>query len=348
MPILPPGSDAHLLVDGRPLPTWLGTRRFTRSHQGKVRDTYVSRGMVDGLTVVATDRVSALDVVLPQSIPRKGEVLTAMTFWWLGQAPEEFRHHLVPSIRDRRFNMAYDLGNTHPGFPVERTLVVEKREILPFELIYRAHLGGSVWKKYLERGIVAGRPLPKDLAKWSKLSKPLFTPSTKAQEGHDVNITQQKFFRETGREGRDFAAHLGRFFEWAYGVARERGIVILDTKFEGDGEIICDEVLTPDSSRFTSIESLEQAVAAGDRDPEFMDKEPVRVWLRLRLKELFGSIDAFDPKNPEHVARVQGLEMPSEVVAETSERYLKIFERLTGKPLDQFQEEDMGVAKVAA
>ncbi|MBI2098487.1 MAG: phosphoribosylaminoimidazolesuccinocarboxamide synthase [Candidatus Wildermuthbacteria bacterium] len=311
-----------------------------RVYQGKVRDTYKHPRDPRKLVVVATDRISIFDVVLPTPVPQKGAVLTALTHFWLTCVLANFRHHLLTFPFDRA-------EMVHSALPVKQTLVVWKLPIVPFEMIFRGHIGGSVWVQYQETGMVAGRLLPPDLAKWQQLDFPIFTPSTKAEEGHDANITVQEFFENTEGFGERAASALQEAYELAYAYARRMGILILDTKFEiglrpGGQVVIADEVLTPDSSRFTTMEDLEKALKEG-RDPVFYDKEPVRNWGRTVDTPAGRGINLLDPKNPEHLAFVASLEVPREIMEQTTERYLDIFQRLTGMSLEQYQKERMGL-----
>jgi phosphoribosylaminoimidazole-succinocarboxamide synthase len=324
-----------------------------RIHQGKVRDTYFLDEK--NLLVVATDRISIFEFVLNASIPKKGEVLTALTHFWLSNILERFEHHLVKSSKYSCFNAAYDLRRDLKFLPIERCLVVKNLTggIYPFELIYRHHIGGSVFKKYQETGMAGGHKLPPNLPKWSKLEKPIFTPSTKEEIGHDVNVDADYFFREMERKGlradaREAVEILRQAYSLSYEYAESRGISILDTKFEVAGMVIADEILTPDSSRFARTSDWEKAMAEG-RDPYFLDKQPVRDWglkietpFRDKNGQIVG-INKLDPKKPEHVTFVHGLEVPAEVIASTTKRYLNIFEALTDSSLSEYQVEWMGV-----
>lgn len=313
---------------------------FTRVHQGKVRDTYAHPTSPDQLVVVATDRLSIFDFVLPVLVPRKGEVLTALTHHWLRHAP------LVPP-GSHHLTVSQELAGEFPGMPAERVSMVRRLEMLPFEMIFRGHIGGSVWTRYQETSVVAGKTLPSGLTKWQKLERPIFTPSTKADVGHDVNITVEEFLDQAGEAALAAVQMLEEAYLAAYERAREAGILILDTKFEvgrnGSGDwVIGDEVLTPDSSRFTTVEDFEEALNEG-RDPMFYDKETVRNWGRTVETPWGMGLNALKPENSEHLAFVAALEVPPEVVEDTTSRYQDIFWRLTGMPLERYQREVMGV-----
>ena len=325
------------------LSTALGNRGYQLWHQGKVRNTHADPSKPSELVVVATDRLSIFDKVLPCTVPYKGEVLTALTHFWLTGPLINVRHHLIPSTVNPYWNASVDLER-ELGIPIaHRTLVVRRLEPQPYELIVRGYLGGSVWKTYCDTGIVAGTELIAGMKKWQKLNPPLFTPSTKDPEG-DVNITQQQYFESLGQRGRDFKRTVRTIFERAHDFAAERGILLLDTKFEMDIRgCVIDEVLTPDSSRFTTIADWELAQQEG-RDPIFLDKEPARTWGR-DTETPFGTIDKLKANNPEHCAAIAALTVPPSVVSEMSQRYLTIFEKLVGVPLAKYQRDAMGVAR---
>lgn len=333
-------------VDGseESLPGYLSPYRLL--NRGKVRDTFDLPYQPDKLLVVASDRLSIFDFVLPALVPRKGAVLTALTHFWLTKVLIGPTNHLVPSQFNSRYNAAYDeMVDRGPEFPLERSLVVRKVQIQPYEMIFRHHLGGSVWKQYQKDGTVGGHQLPAGLTRWQRLDTPIFTPSTKEESGHDVNITAASYLEVMGELGGETVENLRRVYMQAYAWALERGIVILDTKFEvGNPYIIADEVLTPDSSRFTTVEDYEAAVAEG-RDPVFYDKELVRQWGRT-VPTPFGvtGINNLDPENPDHLAFVHNeVEVPEDVIAETADRYQQIFEMLARQPLATYQRNEMGV-----
>jgi phosphoribosylaminoimidazole-succinocarboxamide synthase len=300
-------------------------------YQGKVRDTYkLPCGDENLLLLCATDRLSIFDFVLNALVPNKGEILTALTEFWLTEVLAEFPNHLMRSIAYPGKNYAFDLKEVFPDIPLNRCLAVEEVEIPPYEMIFRHHLGGSIFKKYEETGMAGGQKLPQRLPRWSFLDQPLFTPSTKSKDSHDVNISASDYYEAIGEKGRESVKMFKDAYKKAYAFAREKGILILDTKFEGLN-IIADEALTPDSSRFTTVEDWTKAMEE-KRDPIFYDKEVVRQWGKT-VKTPFGAtgIHMLWPKNPEHVAFVHGLEVPAEIIEETSGRYFSIFYRLTGQ-----------------
>jgi phosphoribosylaminoimidazole-succinocarboxamide synthase len=285
----------------------------TLEYSGKVRDIY---GLDDGrLCMVTSDRISAFDVVMDQTVPDKGRVLTAMSAFWFGRFADVVRGHLLST----------DLGD----LPVEdrrpewagRVMICERAEMLPVECIVRGYITGSAWKEYRASGTMHGEPLPHDLVESDQLPEPVFTPSTKAAVGdHDENISFAAAVDLIGRERaeqlRDVSLELyRRGAAWAL----ERGIVIADTKFEFgvvDGELVlCDEVLTPDSSRFWAADTWRP-----DSTPPSFDKQPVRDFLN----------DLDWDKTPPPP------QLPEPVVTAASARYREAYERITERSLDDW------------
>jgi phosphoribosylaminoimidazole-succinocarboxamide synthase len=277
--------------------------------RGKVRDIY---DLGDTLLIVATDRLSAFDVVLPTPIPDKGRVLTQLSVFWFEKLRDVVPHHVL-SATDFPAELA-----PHAAQLRGRAMLVRKTEPVPIECVVRGYLSGSGWKEYKANGRVCGIPLPVGLCESEKLSEPIFTPSTKAQTGHDENIT----FEETAnRVGHDLALRLRdvslEIYRRAAAYAAERGILIADTKFEfglaGNELVWIDEALTPDSSRFWPADQYEP----GKAQPSF-DKQFVRDYL-----ERIGW--AKQPPAPE---------LPPDVVAATSMKYREAFGRLSGRELE--------------
>ena len=280
--------------------------------RGKVRDVYEVDA--EHLLIVATDRISAFDSVLPTQIERKGEVLTALSRFWFERLARVTPHHLVTTDIERMPDPVRESAETLRG----RSMLVRRTEVFPVECVVRGYLAGSGWKDYQRTGEVCGHSLPRGLRESDKLSKPLFTPATKAEEGHDENISESRMREIVGAEVtehlRDTALALYREAER---YARSRGIIIADTKFEfgrdRDGRILLiDEALTPDSSRFWPADLYEP----GRSQPSF-DKQFVRDYLEtLRW-------DKRPPAPP----------LPPEVAAATTARYLEAYRLLTGKEL---------------
>lgn len=322
---------------------YLEVQGLTLLGQGKTRDLYeVPEPMGGGMLIVASDRISIFDFVLPALIPRKGEVLTALTHFWLTKILAGFPSHLKEA-RGTVDNAAFELMESFLSeLPIERCLVVNRVEIPPFEMIFRHHLGGSVYKKYLETGVVAGQQLPPGLPKWSMLDQPLFTPSTKAESGHDVNITEAEYLEVMGEDGRKSIEMFRLAYATAYQYAARRGILILDTKFEGK-DIIADEVLTPDSSRYAKIDDVAAAIAEG-REPTFFDKQVVRDYGALLDTPKGKGLKSLDPTDPADLAWVEdNVRLPEDLIQETSERYLALFRMVTGSTtLDHYQFDELG------
>jgi len=279
-------------------------------HSGKVRDIYDLGG--DRLLMVTSDRISAFDVVMDEPIPDKGRVLTAMTAFWFERFTDVVAGHLLTT---EPLGLTEAFGGPLPAEMVGRTVVCRRAEMLPVECIVRGYITGSAWKEYQDSGTIHGELAPSGLQEADQLHRPLFTPSTKAESGHDVNIS---FGAAVDLIGVDLAGRVRdasldcyrRGAEWAL----ERGIIIADTKFEfglvGGELVLADEVLTPDSSRFWSADRW----APGSTPPSF-DKQPVRDFL-----------DGLDwnkqPPPPQ---------LSAEVVAATSRRYVEAYERITGR-----------------
>ncbi len=277
--------------------------------RGKVRDIY---DLGDRLLIVATDRISAYDVVMPTGIPDKGRLLTGLSVWWFDFLSDVAENHLIATAMDQMPPEARDHADTLAG----RTMLCRKAEVFPIECVVRGYLAGSGWREYRDQGTVCGIALPEGLAQCDALPSPVFTPATKAESGHDENISPE---RAAEIVGPDVAAALQErsiaLYRKAAAYARERGILIADTKFEwgraGEDIILVDEVLTPDSSRFWPADGYEP----GHDQPSF-DKQFVRNYL-----------DTLDwDKTP------PGPDLPEIIVARTRAKYVEAYERLTGQP----------------
>lgn len=283
---------------------------LTLLRRGKVRDVYEFE---DKLLLVATDRISAFDVVLPTPIPMKGAVLTQMSRFWFQRFEDLVPNHLI-SADVRQFPA--DL-QAHRNVIDLRSMLTVKAEMFPVECVARGYLAGSGWKEYRESGSVCGIPLPQGLLECDRLPEPLFTPATKEETGHDINISLEQSSRILGRQVAEELKRLTlELYTRAAEYALQRGIIIADTKFEFglfDGRImLCDEVLTPDSSRFWPRTSYQP----GRPQPSF-DKQYVRDYLEQI---------SFDKKPP-------GPELPESVVEGTMGKYLEAYRLLTGSSL---------------
>jgi phosphoribosylaminoimidazole-succinocarboxamide synthase len=280
-------------------------------HRGKVRDIY---DLGDSLLIVATDRISAFDVVLPTPIPDKGKILTKLTLFWLNFLKDIVENHLITANIDEY----PEVLRKHRDVLEVRSMIVKKAKVFPVECIVRGYITGSAMKEYLKTGMVCGIPLPPGLKEADKLPEPIFTPSTKAELGsHDVNITFEEMIKIVGKETAEVLKELSlKLYRKASSYAEERGIIIADTKFEfglHEGKIILvDEVLTPDSSRFWPKESYEP----GKPQISF-DKQYIRDWL----------------KNTGWKEGTPPPEIPTEVVEKTREKYLLALKVLTGEEL---------------
>lgn len=280
--------------------------------RGKVRDVYAVDD--NNLLIVATDRISAFDCILPTPIERKGEVLTALSKFWFDKLKHIVANHLVSTNID---DMP-EVIRRHSQTLARRSMLVRRAEVFPVECVVRGYLVGSGWKDYLRTGEVCGHKLPTGLRESEQLPEPLFTPSTKAEQGHDENITEDQVKELIGDEAtsvlRDTSLQL---YSEARDYALQRGIIIADTKFEfgldKNGEItLVDEALTPDSSRFWPEEGYEP----GRSQPSF-DKQFVRDYLE--------TLD-WDKTPP-------APEIPPEVASATTARYLEAYRLLTGEQL---------------
>ncbi|MDQ1355866.1 MAG: phosphoribosylaminoimidazole-succinocarboxamide synthase [Acidimicrobiaceae bacterium] len=277
---------------------------------GKVRDIY--RLGEDRLVLVTSDRMSAFDVVMAEPIPDKGRVLTALSAFWLEKLADVAPHHLL-SVE---VPAGAPSGVGSDGL-AGRVMVVRRAEMLPIECVVRGYLSGSAWAEYRRSGTMHGQALPAGLRQSERLPEPVFTPSTKAAVGHDENISFDQAADLVGAEVAKLAQEISlELYRRGAAWAAERGIIVADTKFELgfiDGELaICDEVLTPDSSRFWPVDEWEP----GTTPPSF-DKQPLRDWLEQT---------GWD-KSPPPPA------LPDEVVAATRRRYVEAYERMTGARL---------------
>ena len=291
--------------------------------RGKVRDVYVVDD--ERLLLLATDRVSAFDVVLSETIPHKGVVLTQITAWWLAQLAPRVDHHML-SVDTSEIVREVPQLRGHEDEIAGRAMLCRRATVFPIECVVRGYLSGSAWLEYRQHGTLAGEPLPKGLRESDRLDPPLFSPAAKADVGHDENITVSRMRTVVGERSASKLENLSReIYQTARAIAAERGIIIADTKFEFgramavDGTekvILVDEVLTPDSSRFWSAENHEPGKA-----PPSFDKQPLRDYLAAEKRA--GRWDGNYPPPP----------LPRDVIDATSQRYLEIYRRLTGHSL---------------
>jgi len=281
--------------------------------RGKVRDIY---DLDDKLLIVATDRISAFDVVMANGIPYKGVVLTQISLFWFDFFDTTVEHHLISADVGDFPKPFCNFGEQLSG----RSMLVKKVEPLPVECVVRGYLAGSGWKEYQAEGTVCGEKLPAGLKQCEKLPEMIFTPATKAERGmHDENISCERCAEIIGEERANYVRDKSmEIFRKACVYAQGKGIILADTKFEwgvldGGEVILIDEVLTPDSSRFWPADKYETG-----RDQESFDKQFVRNFLE--------SID-FDKSGP-------GVELPDDIIQKTSAKYIEGYERLTGKKFE--------------
>ena len=297
------------MIAGPPLTdTELPLKLFAR---GKVRDTYELSA--DQLLMVATDRISAFDRVLPNGIPDRGKVLTQLSIFWFSQTDTFQANHLisgmVPDLPVALKNYREQLAG--------RFMIVRKAKRIDYECVVRGYLAGSAWKEYEDSQTLAGEKMPPGLRQSEKLSYPIFSPATKAETGHDENITFDQMQKDLGQELseklRDASLEL---YKYAADLAARRGLILADTKFEfglvGDDLLLIDEALTPDSSRY-----WDAATYVVGTSPEAYDKQLVRDWLTR---------SGWDKES-------EPPRLPEDVVTQTRIRYLAAYQRLVGKPL---------------
>lgn len=287
--------------------------------RGKVRDVYEVD--VDRLLLVATDRISAFDVVMQEAIPYKGAVLTQLSAWWFGQLGADVAHHLLTADTDEILHEIPVL-TAYRDVVAGRAMLCVRADVVPIECVIRGYLAGSAWKEYKVSGTLAGEPLALHLRESDRLEPAVFSPATKVETGHDENIPIASVAHAVGASSALELERLSRYvYEFGRTVAASRGILVADTKFEfgwrNEQLILIDEVLTPDSSRFWSADAYTPG-----RGQSSFDKQPLRDWLDVERHAGRWTGDAPPPSLPEDVIRA------------TSLRYRDAFARLTGAPLD--------------
>jgi phosphoribosylaminoimidazole-succinocarboxamide synthase len=283
-------------------------------HKGKVRDTYI---LDDTLLLIATDRVSAFDVVLPCGIPDKGSVLNQMSSYWFDHTMDIVPNHVIKTIDTIETLKRIYRNSVLPDYLAGRSMIVKRADRIPVEAVVRGYLSGSAWAEYKESGTVSGIRLPEGLRMSEELPEPMFTPTTKAESGHDLPLSKKELEDLVGKETAQLLAEKSlALYSFGRNFALTRGIIIADTKFEfgfikGVFSLI-DEVLTPDSSRFWYADKY----AAGSSQPS-LDKQPIRDWLEE---------SGWNKEPPAPM-------LPQKVIDESSERYKTAFNKLTGKTL---------------
>ena len=299
-----------MLVSELPLP---------RIGRGKVRDIYAVGD--DRLLLVTTDRISAFDVVMAETIPMKGAVLTQISAWWFNKLEGVVPHHMISADADTIIREVPDLKN-HRADILGRAMLCRRTKVFPIECVIRGYISGSAWKEYAERGTLAGEKLPPGLVESAKLEPAIFSPATKAETGHDENITVARMRDIVGDEvAHELEGMTRAVYALGEKISRDRGIIIADTKFEFGRDansriILIDEVMTPDSSRFWAVD----VYRPGKPQPSF-DKQPLRDYLDPERRA--GRWNGDPPPPP----------LPASVIDATSERYLEAYRRITGSEL---------------
>jgi phosphoribosylaminoimidazole-succinocarboxamide synthase len=290
-----------------------------RIGRGKVRDIYAAGD--DRVLLLTTDRISAFDVVMAETIPMKGAVLTQISAWWFQRLEGVVPHHMISADVDEIINEVPAL-QAHRAEIAGRAMLCRRTTVFPIECVIRGYLSGSAWKEYAQAGTLAGEKLPPGLTESAKLEPAIFSPATKAETGHDENITIARMREILGPEATHTLESMTRaVYTLGETVSRDQGIIIADTKFEfgrdADGRIILiDEVMTPDSSRFWAAD----VYAPGRPQPSF-DKQPLRDYLDIERRAGRWNGDAPPPP------------LPASVVDATSKRYLEAYRLITGTDL---------------
>jgi phosphoribosylaminoimidazole-succinocarboxamide synthase len=290
-----------------------------RIGRGKVRDIYAAGN--DRVLLLTTDRISAFDVVMAETIPMKGAVLTQISAWWFRQLEGVVPHHMISADADEIIREVPAL-KSHRADIVGRAMLCRRTTVFPVECVIRGYISGSAWKEYAASGTLAGEKLASGLVESEKLEPSIFSPATKAETGHDENITVARVREVLGADVAQTLERMARaVYDFGEKVSRKQGIIIADTKFEfgrdADGRIILiDEVMTPDSSRFWAVDLYKP----GQPQPSF-DKQPLRDYLDGERRAGRWNGDAPPPP------------LPASVVDATSKRYLEAFRRVTGSEL---------------
>ncbi len=291
-----------------------------RIGRGKVRDIYAVGD--DRVLLLTTDRISAFDIVMAETIPMKGAVLTQISAWWFEQLEGVVHHHMISADTDAIITEVPDLRD-HRADIAGRAMLCRRTEVFPIECVIRGYLSGSAWKEYAQAGTLAGEKLAAGLLESAKLEPPIFSPATKAETGHDENITIARMREVLGDEVAYELESMSRaVYTLGEKISRDQGIIIADTKFEfgrdRDGRIILiDEVMTPDSSRFWAADAYQP----GRPQPSF-DKQPLRDYLDAERRD--GRWNGEAPAPP----------LPASVVDATSKRYLEAYRLITGANLE--------------
>lgn len=326
---------------------------FSLMYRGKVRDVY--RINSHQLLVVATDRVSVYDFNLGDTIVGKGEILTAFTHFWTHFLKKRFSELLTDfekseNMQYPQFNAVYDLHLKYPGIPIERCLVVRNEcgKLDPFEMIFRSHIGGSIYDEYIRTGMLAGQQITPNLPIWTYLGDTFFCPSTKEHKKHDRNIPASYYFNHTGYPGTVFVTQcLTKICQSMYEHTKECGLVMFDTKLETSlgNWMVVDEIGTPDSTRYGELLNWEKAMQ-GKESLRFLDKQIVRDWASkapITFENKIVRIKDLDPAREDHRQAVKELKVPGELHNMVIENYINVFKRLARTSLREYQRKEMGV-----
>jgi phosphoribosylaminoimidazole-succinocarboxamide synthase len=297
-----------LMTSDLPLPLFI---------RGKVRDTY---DLGSHLLIVSTDRISAFDVVLPNGIPLKGHVLNRMSSFWFRRTGEIIPNHMTEAIDNVHSLDSYipkENRFAYPSFLRGRSMIVKKVKRIAVECVVRGYIAGSAWTEYKERGTIGGQAMPRGLEESQELEQPIFTPTTKAEEGHDEPITSREIVKMLGQNtAKELEEKSLAVYAYAREYAKSKGIIIADTKFEFGLDhgrlILIDELITPDSSRFWDASQYKVGQPQAS-----LDKQPLRDWL-------IASGWNKEPPAPT---------LPQDVIEATSKRYLHAYEKITGRKL---------------
>ncbi len=311
----------------------LSERGLERANQGKVRDIYHVPERSDLLMLVVTDRLSIFDFVLNCLVLSKGEVLNAITIFWILKL--NLRHNML--AHGFRIDQYLPLVLSEDVELQKRAVIIEDCKVWPVEFVYRYCLTGSAFRQYKENGNVYGYELPTGLCDGAEIPDgPIFTPTSKSETGHDLPLNPEDVEKDWLTE------NMLDIYKRALAYARDKGIIIADTKLERADSLLVDEIFTPDSSRFWDLSEWYQATA-NNRAPNGYDKEPVRQW-GMTVETPWGrGINKLDPENEDHINFVHSVEVPEKVISATTDRYLEIFWRLTGMDLEDFQKDVMGI-----
>jgi len=311
---------------------------FTERKQAKTIDTYEIDS--DFILQVFTDRVNAFDFDLNATVPDKGQISAALNYLWFMQIFPDFPNHLANT---NGINDIHNFASTYPGIDKKRCFIIRNlsKDILKTKYVLREHIGGAVYEEYKKFGTASGQRLKPNLSKWSKLRKPIFTPKQKNLIGHDEIYDTESFFNETKDAGKEWIDKLLELCTRAYAYTGKRGIIFMDTRFEGTLTTLTKEILTTDSTRFILKKDWKRAMKL-NIEPDFFDNTPIKKWARsIPTPFSVQGLNNLDPSDPIHISWVHKLSVPKKVIAETAFNEHTIFELLAGMSLENFQKKIM-------